>query len=612
MKKIILSVLLLGVFLVGMVAAGPPSFDPEFTSPNNGDFVRDAMSVTWTNPLNSPALYIQYQEGDCSFMLAMTTGWTDVAVPSSQLTMDLDTTQFADGPLCLRLRSADPGFSGTLDYKTVEVDNEDPVVVNLMEITPMNPGANEFDEKVRVYFEYTDNNFVDSCEIAWGDGATWDCLGFSTKRHQYGDNGAYTVTITVEDAAGNTASDSIEVEVANVDPTVDRIEAAGMSGTTPGNTVFAVGEAIEFDAINPWDVAADLTAGLVYTWNFDGTGILAGTDENPVFTYDAAGIQTVTLYLTDKDGGVSDSVTLTLEIVEPTDLTPMQEVAAYYELDLDFNEVGVSSNGRRFETSIDGISGCDKIIAPVGMQIDSAGSDKCRIIWTPTNDQRGEHLVIVKAYNGTDYEYYTFDVTVYSWIIKLTEGWNLVSIPLVAEDSSIADVFLDQLYDSLPTGTDYGIFSYQYDGTDSSWLKTRRTGYGDLDTVEPGYGYWIKTTEAATIKGFGSQLGQSGSNPGTIPEVEIPTGQWSLIGRYGIVNQVSPKRAGAIDKMMALMSLDTWFMGMPSIVYSIDVDGNLVNENSLANNEGYWMWNNAIMNVESGIYTPIDPFYSEN
>ena len=68
---------------------------------------------------------------------------------------------------------------------------------------------------------------------------------------------------------------------------------------------------------------------------------------------------------------------------------------------------------------------------------------------------------------------------------ELVEGWNLISLPLTADDMTVSSVFSSVAgkYDAI----------YSYDATTHSWVAL-----GDDDTVENGVGYFINMTESGT------------------------------------------------------------------------------------------------------------------
>ena len=68
---------------------------------------------------------------------------------------------------------------------------------------------------------------------------------------------------------------------------------------------------------------------------------------------------------------------------------------------------------------------------------------------------------------------------------SLAKGWNLISLPLTADDMTVSSVFssVSGKYDAI----------YSYDATTHSWVAL-----GDDDTLENGVGYFIHMTESGT------------------------------------------------------------------------------------------------------------------
>ncbi|MFB0560869.1 MAG: NosD domain-containing protein [Candidatus Lokiarchaeia archaeon] len=135
----------------------------------------------------------------------------------------------------------------------------------------------------------------------FGDGTTGE--GVNTT-HRYGDNGEYTVTITVY-SDGVIGTDQMKVTVQNVAPTVD----AG-----PDQTV---------DEGTPLNFNANLTdPGFLDThtisWTFGDGSTTTGT-LTPTHTYVDNGIYTVILTVTDDDGETStDTLKVIVNNVAPT------------------------------------------------------------------------------------------------------------------------------------------------------------------------------------------------------------------------------------------------------------------------------------------------------
>jgi len=601
MKKIILSVIFLVFGLMisipGVIAGDGDEI--EFISPEDNQHIMGDFLVEWTNPERFPGIVLQFKSGDGN--------WQDLTegMPGDQLDFLLETEDFVEGLSSLRLQQD----TTTHDTVLFTIDNTSPEA----DVMVLQNGA-ESDEQTDetetvIAVEISEENGLSSCEISWGDESpNTDCL-FEIDReleHQYADNGAYEVVLTVEDLAGNEDSDSVNANVENVDPV-----CLGIEGPTEG----PIGLELTFEG-SATDVDADADT-LIYTWDFDDGS--DGVEGNPVsHIYETAGDFTIMLEVEDKDSGTSNICEYEVNAIDPIVLSD-QQVAAYHELSADFG--GETENV--FPTGLTGEVTCEKFESenPEGFTVGTDGTS-CTVQWgghhRPTNDQRtGDQRepwnINIKVSNGTDVEYYTFEITVYSWIIPLQEGWNLVSIPLVPESNLIEDVILDQIQEDLPSGTFRPIWSYQYDSEDgmSEWFSSRRSGVGDLNTINPGYSYWIKVVRDTEIKGFGDlTVDPEDGPPGSFPVITIPTGAWSMVGRYGILGNLNPKQAGALSIETAMESILRF--REENIIHLYDEDSSRVDE--VDHYRGYWVWvtREGGSNDMEEEYTPLDDFYPEN
>jgi hypothetical protein len=163
---------------------------------------------------------------------------------------------------------------------------------------------------------------VHTATIDWGDGTTEagtvvesSGSGTVSGSHAYGDNGVYTVTVSVCEglACGN---DSLAVTVNNVAPTTN----AGADATINEGDTFSLAPATytdpgfldtHTDTID-WGDGSPVEAG---TDNFSGgNGTVAGAHK-----YLDNGLYTVTVNVCDDDGGCgADSLSLTVLNVPPT------------------------------------------------------------------------------------------------------------------------------------------------------------------------------------------------------------------------------------------------------------------------------------------------------
>jgi PKD repeat protein len=141
-----------------------------------------------------------------------------------------------------------------------------------------------------------------SYEWDFGDGSPVE--NGTQVTHAFGDNGDYTVTLTVTDKDGASDQDTVTVTILNANP-----DAVANATPNPADE----GTAVAFKGSDSSDPGAN--ENLTYQWDFgDGT---TSPEADPTYTYPDSGDYTVTLTVTDKDGGV-DSETFTVSIANVT------------------------------------------------------------------------------------------------------------------------------------------------------------------------------------------------------------------------------------------------------------------------------------------------------
>ncbi len=74
--------------------------------------------------------------------------------------------------------------------------------------------------------------------------------------------------------------------------------------------------------------------------------------------------------------------------------------------------------------------------------------------------------------------------------LSLSKGWNLISIPLILENSSIENIFSQVL--------DKTIVVYSFDKGAKTYVPELKE-FSDLKTVDPYHGYWIKLNDSADL-----------------------------------------------------------------------------------------------------------------
>jgi PKD repeat protein len=164
---------------------------------------------------------------------------------------------------------------------TITVRNQAPVAI----FTESEDSVNVDDE---ISFNGADSYDPDGriVKYSWnfGDGTT--ATG-STATHAYGDNGEYTVTLTVTDNEGATNSKTSTITVINMQPV-----AAFTSAPETANTNIE----FSFDASESYDLDGTIVS---YMWDFGDGTTATGVSVSHAYTED--GTYTVTLTVTDDD-----------------------------------------------------------------------------------------------------------------------------------------------------------------------------------------------------------------------------------------------------------------------------------------------------------------------
>lgn len=207
------------------------------------------------------------------------------------------THRFADDGVYTVAVTVNDGDGGlvTSDLQ-VSVANVAPVIGSLSA-----PGTGDEGQTLVFNASATDVGVEDGLTFAWdfGDG-TMPVSGLdqSNVQHIYADDGTYTLTLTVTDGDGGEVRQESAVEVSNLAPQIEALT---------GDFVGIEDEPLSFsasvtDAAGPGDP-------LTYVWDFgDGSQPQSGVDLNDVtHSYNAEGSYTLTLTVTDGDGGQATS-----------------------------------------------------------------------------------------------------------------------------------------------------------------------------------------------------------------------------------------------------------------------------------------------------------------
>lgn len=134
------------------------------------------------------------------------------------------------------------------------------------------------------------------------------------------------------------------------------------------------------------------------------------------------------------------------------------------------------------------------------------GLDSTMTITAALYAEVGKHRIIVTATSaGTVVETasFTLSVTMRAFPIELKEGWNLISLPLIPEDSRIEVVLADILADVISV---HHFCAYaDYHGLPAWKFFSPGIG-GSLTDMIDGKGYWIYMKAAATLTVIGTEM----------------------------------------------------------------------------------------------------------
>jgi len=162
------------------------------------------------------------------------------------------------------------------------------------------------------------------------------------------------------------------------------------------------------------------------------------------------------------------------------------------------------------------------------------------------------------------------------YTIELYPGWNLISIPLVPENTGIASVLS-------PINGNYSIvWAYNASDTADHWKKhDPSVPFGnDLTTMEPGNGYWILMTSGDTFA-INRKVPAS-------TDIDLETG-WNLIGYNSLVCQPITDALSSIDGNYSIIwaynandTTDHWKKYDPNAPFGNDLF-------NMEPGKGYWI-----------------------
>lgn len=192
---------------------------------------------------------------------------------------------------------------GGVDITTRQISIQDPEPDIELNITALNSPISGAEGQSLSYNAQVNYNGPGTLSFVWtfGDGSSTQ--NGANVNHVFSDDGPFTVTVIVDDGLGALDTQSVNVNVGNVAPTVTSLNVPAQ-GLTGQSLAFAS------TAADPGDDA------LTHTWDFgDESGAAVGANVN--HTYNQPGFYLVTLTVTDGDGG-QDVVQANIDITDPT------------------------------------------------------------------------------------------------------------------------------------------------------------------------------------------------------------------------------------------------------------------------------------------------------
>jgi len=424
---------------------------------------------------------------------------------------------------------------------TAYVDDVAPVI----EITAPEDGAFVGGEAVSIaatidelHLE-TVSVLIDGVEVKSGGD---DILPYSWNTTAY-DDGVHTIKVVATDEAGNVGWNSTSVNVDNTPPSVTD-PAASPSVIVPGRVT-----TITLTVKVTDDVIPGVTGSGVASVTVDCTEVgiadpveMSDEDGDGVYTAEITvtvaeeGLYNLTITATDLAENVNDTEKIVITALTDTEPPvfvstevryPVGEVSARPQHDTiqgDPVEITVvvtddlsgvqsvtidASNIDARELQVSRIEGTDTWIATLKVGVVNPGVYNITI--TATDFANNENSTTVQV-NVT--------ATLTAYNIQLDEGWNLISLPLIPDNSSIEVILAD-----IATHVDV-VWSYDAETGNWSMYDPSAPEVSDLTQMVDGKGYWIKMSAPATLTIHGVELKPA---PATPPSYKVVPG-WNLIG----------------------------------------------------------------------------------
>jgi len=403
-------------------------------------------------------------------------------------------------------------------------------------------------------------------------------------------DGEYTIIVTAADAAGNTTDDSCSVSLDNTVPVITDA-AAAPSQLQPGEAYdvgFSAvvddgeGSGIATITINLSDIGGSPTQTMEQE---DGTNVYSYTLEG--LNIIGEGTYELTITATDNLGNVNADVSITLTVVADTDPPVISDPAIEYPFGLSSAMPGdnvtitvtiiddiamgvVTANSDAFETGITLTLEEGDLYTGVAV-INSATTKGDYSLTINATDAAGnpatpdESLKVRVRSEATGFE------------IDLVEGWNLISLPLIPDDSDITVIISS---DTISTGdvSSIGIVRAYDPATGEFPYYMPSDGSGELAEMVDGVGYWVFMNEDATLTVTGLRWP---TPPAVPPSYDVIVG-WNLIGFKSLADDSAASYLANIEGTYPVL----WIYDATAGKYVNVKDA----EDGMIAGHGFWIW----------------------
>ena len=202
-----------------------------------------------------------------------------------------------------------------------------------------------------------------------------------TASFTYTKKGQYTVVLKVTDNLGESATDTMKVNVLNRVPTVSFTYSPNNPPSKP---------TIQ-DAVNFVDTSKDQD-GTIDSWSWDFGDDETSTNQNPTHQFHDKGEYTVKLTVTDNDSG-QNSTTKTVKIynLAPTADFTLPSTSATVDQNIQFTDASTDPEGKQFSCSWDFGDGYTSTIRNPVHKYDRAGTYTIKL--TITDDEGATNTV---------------------------------------------------------------------------------------------------------------------------------------------------------------------------------------------------------------------------